>query len=432
MTEMMQSMIRFSWAMSLFGVKQATEMMSALGTARSPRRATTSFDAVSRAAEGQLGDAFVEAFRTGDRWQGDLIDALFGVVDPALDLSRSLASKTLLRGSLAVLRSSAAMLSAAMPDGGGLRWRELQNKLEAFESFQYVDQILGFSELGDATLEERFEQARASGPFLELWLTEGLGFVYAEAQRGGSPRDLLRRPSLDELPEESLIPLHTGMGLSLARHALPDLDADLPAALERLWVLCQRNSRDGFALAAWEALGLVVRQLAPDKVGDVDRELARGDASGEPHEAFWHGLGRGLYFVASQSLPGSAGRAARKVRQEAPAGAPRLNALSGLAWALTLVNFRQPRVLAEFLDAEDFAGADADAVSQGIASAALLWADAAGEESTLEAFLEHQPAGVGAERWRRLVTAPYRAAAKGWGDVKSGPGPGSIFRYRGG
>ena len=28
MTEMMQSMIRFSWAMSLFGVRQAAEMMS--------------------------------------------------------------------------------------------------------------------------------------------------------------------------------------------------------------------------------------------------------------------------------------------------------------------------------------------------------------------------------------------------------------------
>ncbi|MCP3963353.1 MAG: hypothetical protein GY719_36405 [bacterium] len=449
MTDVVRSMIRFSWAMSLFGVRQAAEMMSALGTARSPRQATSAFDSISRVAAEQLGEGGLgDAFRTADRWQADLIDAVFGAVDPALDLSRGVASKTMLRGSLAMLRQSAAVLETAMPAGNRVMWRELRNKLEAFESFQYVEQILGTEPLtgGDpsrqrrasATLCDQIEKAEDSGPYLKLWLTEGLGFAFAEAAWDrGEPRGLLRAASLEPLPEESLIPLHTGMGLSLARRVLPDLEAgggDLAAPLRSFARLCEDNARDGFAQASYEALGLIVRQLAPQLTNEVDRELAR-ETSGPGHrDAFWHGLGRGLYFTATQALPGSLGRAVARVRHETSAGPARFNALAGLAWAVTLVNFRQPEVLEGFLNDGAFDEKESTAVSDGIAAAVLLWRDAVGEDSHLEAFQAHcaHSTDSAGERWRRLVTVPCDVATRDWSELKESSGPGAIFRVRGG
>ncbi len=444
MTDGLRSIFRFSWAMSLFGIRQTAELMTSLGTARSPRRAAAAFDAVARAAAEQLDSALADAYREGDRWQGELIDAVFRAFAPAVDLSRDLASVTLVRGSLVALRQSAAMLETAMPDGARVVWQELRNKLQAFESFQYTGRILDFEDLTEATLHDRLERAERAGPFLTLWLTEGLGFAFAEAAwEAGEPRHLLRQRSLEDLPADSLIPLHTGMGLSLARRLLPDLDpsdpaADVAAGLERFEKLCRSNARGGFALAVYEALGLVVRQLAPEAIDEIDRVLARAgaeaagadvDAGEVLRGAFWHGIGRGLYFVASQVLPGSLGRAVERVRREAPAGLARHNALAGLAWAVTLVNFRQPAVLENWLEGERFRGGEGDAAGHGIASATLLWADVAGEESRFEAFRGHRPRPVVAESWRRLVKEPCDRALAGWREIKDGAGPDELFYY---
>jgi len=433
-TDVIQSLIRCSWAMSLFGVRQTFEVLSALGKAQSPRPATDAFEAVSGAVEEHLGGTFGDAYRTGNRWQSDLIEAVFNFADPAVGLSTSVASQTLLRGSLIMLRQSAQILQATMPSGSRLIWQELQNKLEAFESFQYVDRILGFGKLEDADLSRLAGEAGRSGPYLKLWLTEGLGFAFAEAAWGdGEPEGLLRHSTLDQLPEESLIPLHTGMGLSLARHLLPDLSSGDPAlveaALERLWRWCERNAREGFALACFEALGLIVRQLIPEAAAEIDAALSWKGEDTDRREAFWHGLGRGLYFTATQALPGSTGRAVDKARREAPDRLARRNALSGLAWAVTLVNFRQPEILEALLRSRDFDAEECSAVSAGIASASLLWLDSAGEESQWRGFRRHRPAAEAVERWQRMVSGPCDAAIEGWDAVKAGPGPGSIFHY---
>lgn len=434
MTEIVRSMIRFSWAMSLFGARQAGEMLSAMSTARGPRRVTRAFDSVTRTAEAELGDGWSETYHSGDRWQRLLIDTVFGAVDPAVDLSRGLASKTLLRGSLGAMRQSAELMAAAMPGAGRTVLRELGNKLEAFAHFQYADQILSVRDLSATELGEQVAAAAGNGPYLRLWLTEGLGFAFAEAAwEDGEPSGLLSGEAVENLPPECLLPLHTGMGLSLARNVLPDLAAGAPAAeeaLQRFSGLCQRNARSGFTLAAYEAVGLMVRQLAPEAVNEVDRVLARESASPTHREAFWHGLGRGLYFVATQALPGSTSRAVSKIRQEAPAGAPRKNALSGLAWALTLVNFRQPEVLESFLRGQSFDGPESRAVAAGVASATRLWRDAAGEDAHFQGFRRHRPDGEAGELWTRIVTEPSDLALAEWQAVKSRSGPETIFHYR--
>ena len=110
---------------------------------------------------------------------------------------------------------------------------------------------------------------------------EGLGRYYAETYWAyhGTLRHLLTADHVRALPESSLIPLHTGIGLSLADRLLTTLrprrtDADIDSALRQFIALCQQNSREGYAGATVEALGLVTRLRYPQLVRHVDRRLS--------------------------------------------------------------------------------------------------------------------------------------------------------------
>ena len=74
MRELTKSVFSFSWAMSMFGVKQMTAMLTPPSGWSS---ATTAFDAVTRSAEQQLGDATRSTFQAGDNMQRSLLDVLF-------------------------------------------------------------------------------------------------------------------------------------------------------------------------------------------------------------------------------------------------------------------------------------------------------------------------------------------------------------------
>jgi hypothetical protein len=66
-------MASFSWAMSVFGVEQMTNVLS-------PLRAADALQAVARSAEGELGPELRSAFQTGDRLQRAVVDLSFGLV----------------------------------------------------------------------------------------------------------------------------------------------------------------------------------------------------------------------------------------------------------------------------------------------------------------------------------------------------------------
>ena len=72
MRELTRSMLSFSWVMSLFGVKQATNLLR-------PSEAASSFDVVAEAAEGELPDAIKQLFAVGDNLQKAATDLTFGV-----------------------------------------------------------------------------------------------------------------------------------------------------------------------------------------------------------------------------------------------------------------------------------------------------------------------------------------------------------------
>ena len=72
MRDLARSVASFTWAMSLFGLEQMTNLMS-------PRRAADAFGTMARSAEGSLGPGLRSAYETGDRLQKAVLDASFGL-----------------------------------------------------------------------------------------------------------------------------------------------------------------------------------------------------------------------------------------------------------------------------------------------------------------------------------------------------------------
>lgn len=323
--------------------------------------------------------------------------------------------KSALRGGLGMLRLGTEAL-------GGAGLRELGNKLEIFDRFQYTLAEIGAAGGASLPLAEAVRRAAARGPFASVWLTEGIGHALAET----SPRrGLLTSIEAEGIPPEAWIPLHTGMGLSLAGRAL---STDVPDALRRFLGLCMDNSLPGYARAAFEGLGFVARNLHSRAVPEIDRQLAR-NAPGLVG-CFWHGVGRGLYFSPVHAAPGSTGAALAAAASEPPHEEGRRNAIAGLVWAVTLVNLRHPEILEGFLarHARQAAGALAD----GVSSAVAVWCDAAGPgEVHLRAFLDHQPGDPAAgETWRRLVVEPCRRAMRRQPDLRASRRLEELFQCR--
>jgi hypothetical protein len=277
-------------------------------------------------------------------------------------------------------------------------WEELQNRMEAFGAFAYPESLLQMPLDTDMDVLELIEKALSLDPYTAVWVTEGIGHLYARRhlQREPPLRNMLRDDQTRLFPDRALIPLHAGMGLSFAEHVLRPLSgqttrAGWQRALTHFLELCRQNSRDGYARIAIEALGLVARTLHPDRMPLIDRILTDDDL--EVLGLFWHGAGRGLYFLPVQFLPytGSARRMVDLIRQEAPHRLGLYNMMAGFAWPLTLVNIRHPHIVETYLRGGFNRIAEQSAFSQGIRAALLTWYDSSPDEAALRDFFQYRP-----------------------------------------
>ena len=80
MRELTKSMLRLSWAMPLFGIRQLANL--SLPTRANRERAAEGFEALTGAAQRELGGAFESLYEAGDRLQSGMVDAMFDVFDP--------------------------------------------------------------------------------------------------------------------------------------------------------------------------------------------------------------------------------------------------------------------------------------------------------------------------------------------------------------
>ena len=236
-------------------------------------------------------------------------------------------------------------------------------------------------------------------------------FVNAGWRRGGEPRSLLAAGA--GLPEESLVLLHAGLGMALTRRLLRPLGAGSPAAdldarMRRFIELARENSRPDLEPVAIEAAGPIVRMFLPRlRVGVAHWMRA---AAPEREGFYWHGVGRGAYFLPGSSLPraGALRHALTVCRREPPDAATRLDALSGLAFAVAMINWHQPWLIERLLG---LLGDEPGAASRSAEAREPGMADEPGEidqpgESDEPGEVDAVASGVAACVLARRITLP--------------------------
>jgi hypothetical protein len=79
MRELAKSVLSFSWALPLFGIRQAVNLIHPAEWT-SPRQTTSALGAVTSAATGSLGGLLGNTFEAGDRLQRSAVDMVFSLL----------------------------------------------------------------------------------------------------------------------------------------------------------------------------------------------------------------------------------------------------------------------------------------------------------------------------------------------------------------
>lgn len=280
-----------------------------------------------------------------------------------------------------------------------VEWQELQNKLESFSFFEQVDLEFNISKSGPLPLAELVARAKQLESYRSVWLMEGLGHYYSDF--------CLRHremPSLSSLglPIASLVPMHAGMGLSLAEWLLPSIEQN-PSSVQIFLETCRSCSHPGYFGVSCEALGLATRNLYPHLLLPIDEAISAIDE--EVIAYFWHGVGRAIYFSPSNFFPWQAApwQGLRSCFTEPPHAIGRNNALSGFCWALTLVNICHPEIIETFLRHHAGELTQNDAAAEGIGSALVVWIDATSSPQCLDSLRFHHAAPSISAIWQKYV-----------------------------
>lgn len=370
-------------------------------------------DHLTHATQLQMDSLSQTIFFLGDGVQRAVTDELFDLTHPSawapLNLIQ-LARKTL---------QLSTQGSRLLTDNQARRrtFQEIVNKLEVFIQVKNLPWILNLPQGEFLPLRDLLSKAESVRPFFFLWAVEGLGHYYADAvwHWYGRPSGLLLEKNAP-VPPRTLLMLHAGMGLSFADRLLGALSSDsadeeIRSVVMEFVDLCRENSRDGYFGAAIESLGLVARDFYPDMVDHLARQLR----SVHPGLIgfFWHGVGRALYFSRQYFIP-VLGTAWEAMDLEARRDEDRLNAMAGLAWAVTLVNMRQPEIMEGVLQNRPYSDTAplADAFMNGVTSSMILRADTTPGETFATDFYKYRgcsDAMLG-RRWRRYITEPCTTA----------------------
>ena len=356
MLDMSRSMVRLSWAMTVFGAQQAVNMMTPSKVADSGKSLAAAFDAVSHAIEGQFGSGFQSAYKMGSAFALAPIEGL-----PSRELNRAMQKlamqPAIFKPMKVMMPPMVASMASFIPGrDAGLARQECEAKMEVMQLVQDVRKICPDQNVR-VPLPEIVAKAYELGSFAALWAVEGIGHDVVESRRhrGDALTGLLNSGEVAGLPEASLTMLHAGVGLGLAEVALEDLTPRsapeaIDAALRGFLDGCKSCSRPAYLGCALESLGLVAQHFhGQAMVRVLDGRLEAIDAA--LRGFLWHGVGRAVYFSPENMIPGlsSPWPAVAMCDRFATHDVARDNMRSGLAWAMTMVNLRQPNVLEGFL-----------------------------------------------------------------------------------
>jgi hypothetical protein len=434
MLELTKSAISYSWAMSLFGTRQLANLFMPREL-RDAMRVKAAFYPVTQSFKTELNNnnLIFGAFLLGDDAQRALIDLTFDSLELRVLTSEYLEELT--RDLSIQCRETLRVFSSA--ENIRLGWHELQNNFEVFKLVKDVSQLLDIPPDGQAfDLGKAINKAYALGHFPDLWAVEGVGHNYALTFWGkGRPvRGILTEGQATTLPEKSLTMMHAGMGLAFASQLLNGITpysslSRIKDVLREYATLVKSNSRKGYEGPVYESLGLVTRFWHAPMVQVLDRYLP--EVEPEMVSYFWHGVGRALYFFPTYFVPGLLS-AWIPVTQEPPNELAKNNMVAGLAWATTLVDMRQPRIMESVLTSYDDIISETPAFTNGVMSALIMANDVTPGDDYIRRFLEYKPTDSQvAQRWARLIGAPGRDAIQHvYPLLKQQRRLGEVFRYQ--
>jgi len=414
MRELTESAVRYTWAMSLFGVQQAANMLMPSSFRQPTRKVNSALFSVKQAAEIQFGDLVFGAFEIGDEVQRGLTDFFFDTLT-----LRSLNPRYISALSSAVVNQSQDSMQAfSSTESVQLAWQTLKNNYEVFSLVKNVGSLLHVpSETREFNLTKLIDDAYALGAYPDLWAVEGLGHLYAQTfwNKGQPIRGILTDARANVLPAKSLTMMHAGIGLGFAQPLMNTITPycapeEIRRVLQEFVKLVDDNSRPGFEGAAYESLGLVTRFWHSEMVYIVDQYLRQF----APHVVgyYWHGVGRSLYFLPLYFVPGLLSPWLA-IQREAPDELAFLNMTAGLAWATTIVNVRQPELMENFLRIRGDQVSQTPAFTNGLMSTLIMGIDITPGDTYIMEFLDYQPKSSNArvvEMWNRLVAQPAREA----------------------
>jgi len=432
--QLIESMISLPWAMSLFSVKQLANALTLQAPNQVIDNAVAAFDTVTHTTEDQFSDPLKLTFQAGDQLQRGMVDLMFSFLTFEV-----FSPNNMMRLASDTMQQLAETLRIFIPGEDSLTaWQEFTNKLQVFLLVQDVGSVLEIPSETHIPLTKLIEMAYALEPHAALWAVEGVGYYYGNTfwERSEVPQHILTDESASDLPAKSLLMLHTGIGLSMAKHLLKtlypqSLVSEIRNVLQKFLRLCQDNCREGYVGVAYESLGFIAQLLRPQMVHIFGEQLSEVDQDVVGY--YWHGVGRALYFFPTYFVPGfcSPWRAAER---EAPHNFARLNALAGLAWVVCLVNLQQPKIMEVLLRLHGDQLSGSYAFSNGVASSIMVRYDTTPDAPFITPFCQYQPdpydSGV-AKLWKSQVEGPCQDALQHYYPVlKEHHCLDQVFRYQ--
>ncbi len=306
----------------------------------------------------------------------------------------------------------------------GAGFQEFGGKLVAYYLVRLRAQrraARGGGDLGSLVAETYRRDPRHTAFLLERLCYD---FVRGLRRSGAELRHLLDGAAPGALPEQSMILLHAGLGMALTDILVRPLSRSSPAAavdaaLDRFAESVRDNARPELAAVPFEALGLMVRRFIPRLHDLVEARLRARDERLTAY--YWHGAGRGIYFLMSlfHPFPGTARRGLERCRREPLEPHHRLDALARFSFPSTMINLRHPELVARLLP---YLGpGEIEALASGVAGALLTRHHTSPGEPGVREFLRPiaaprpRPAGdrvaeIWVELWEDAVRRPCAEA----------------------
>src|ERR1044071_577229 len=247
MRELAESAARYTWAMSIFGVQQAANVLTLSNCPPSARKANAAFFSVTQAAENEFDDLVFAAYQIGDEVQRGLTDIFFDTVTLQAFNPNYISTLT----SAVVEQSQYSFQTFSSTESARLAWQTLRNNYEVFNLVKHVSSLLHVpSEGKEFDLAKLVQDAYALGAYPDLWAVEGLGHLYALTfcNKGRPIRGILTDVSSEVLPAKSLTMMHAGIGLAFAQQLLNTMTPysdpqELRSMVHEFITLVDNNSR---------------------------------------------------------------------------------------------------------------------------------------------------------------------------------------------